>query len=128
MDLLLFIGALTAIVLIEGVAIYQLIRMNSNLEDRILAMDKDLTELNSLKERVSTTENWIELAVPWMKNTQHRISLLKTKVQKMREGAIVLKDEEDTTEDKDSALDAKGEFTEALFAAETVAEGLKNEE
>lgn len=125
---LMFEAALAVIVIIEGIAIYQLLKMYESLDGCIKALDGDVDKLKCLKERVSTAEDWIELAVPWMKNTQHRISTLKTRVQKLGGGAFDSKDEEDTAEDENGPLDAKGEFAEALLTAEAVAEGLKNEE
>ena len=122
---ILFEGLLICIILIGVVMMYLLVRLFES-------MNKDIEKLEvsvaSQEDRLKAAENWIELAVPWMKNTQHRISLLKTKVQKMHDGAIVLKDEEDTAELEEASAEAASDFAEALAAADTVAGGLRNAE
>lgn len=122
---ILFEGLLICIILIGVVMMYLLVRLFESMNKDIEKLEVSVT---SQEDRLKAAENWIELAVPWMKNTQHRISLLKTKVQKIREGALVLKDEEDTAELEEASAEAASDFAEALAAADTVAGGLKDAE
>lgn len=122
---ILFEGLLICIILIGVVMMYLLVRLFESMNKDIEKLEVSVT---SQEDRLKAAENWIELAVPWMKNTQHRISLLKTKVQKMRDGALVLKDEEDTAELEEASAEAASDFAEALAAADTVAGGLKDAE
>ena len=122
---ILFEGLLICIILIGVIMMYLLVRLFESMNKDIEKLEVSVT---SQDDRLKAAENWIELAVPWMKNTQHRISLLKTKVQKMHDGAIVLKDEEDTAELEEASAEAASDFAEALAAADTVAGGLRDAE